>query len=205
GGSGAPPPRSAPTAATPASSTTVAPRVRPKARSPMPIVTAASHAAKRIPGPVTDATAMPAPKAIAGGASGVRWRLTRRSSPAGRLDFRRRVAVDVLGPRRGLRRRVRGEWRLSWRSATPRAARLDLWAGPRGSRPIAGLRSGAGRSRRRRPVELLDLLDEVRVGAAPVADGEAEARGNEQKQQHEELAARVQGHEPTIPLRRPRD
>jgi len=47
------------------------------------------------------------------------------------------------------------------------------------------LRSGDARRRCRRAVDLLEILDDVRVGAAPVADGEAQAGGGEQEQQHE--------------------
>jgi len=67
------------------------------------------------------------------------------------------------------------------------------------------LRSGDARWGRQRAVDLLEILDDVRVGAAPVADGEAQAGGGEQEQQHEQLAAGVEGHGPTIPPRRPRD
>jgi hypothetical protein len=64
-------------------------------------------------------------------------------------------------------------------------------------------RDGDARDRRRRAIEELDLLDDVRVGATPVADGETAARGCEQDEQHEELAACVERHEQTIPSGRP--
>jgi hypothetical protein len=65
-------------------------------------------------------------------------------------------------------------------------------------------RDGDARDRRRRVIEELDLVDDLRVGAAPVADGEPAAGGREQDEQHEELAACIERHEQTIPSGRPR-
>jgi hypothetical protein len=52
---------------------------------------------------------------------------------------------------------------------------------------------------------LLEILDGIRVRAAPVADGETTPAGGDQQKEHEELAARVEGHGSTIPPARRRD
>ena len=80
GASGASPPRSPPTATAPSRSAIAAAIVRRPARSTRQAAMAASHATTKIFGGARDETAMPAPKATAVGARGVRFRLTGRSS-----------------------------------------------------------------------------------------------------------------------------
>ena len=55
------------------------------------------------------------------------------------------------------------------------------------------------------PVEPLEMVGEIRVGASPVPDHEAEPGDGEQDQQHQELASRVGRHGATIPRRHTAD
>jgi hypothetical protein len=61
------------------------------------------------------------------------------------------------------------------------------------------------RARCRRAVELLETVGKIGPGSSPVPDREAEAGDSEQRQEHEDLATRVEAHERTIPRRTERD
>jgi hypothetical protein len=94
--------------------------------------------------------------------------------------------------------------RVTRRTAAPRASRRAVGRGSRGAKASRRLRRGDSRGSRR-PVELLEVLDGVGIRAAPVARGETASGGGDQEKEHEELAARVEGHGSTIPPARRRD
>jgi hypothetical protein len=87
----------------------------------------------------------------------------------------------------------------------PSASGLGLGTAPHGAWATYRLRRRDARGRRQSAVEPLDALDEIRILAAPVANGKPAAGCREEEQQDDELAARIGRHGSTIPPRHPRD
>ena len=130
GGSGTTAPRSPPVATTPSSSATAAASSRPAASNTRQAATATSHATTKTSGIARAEMAIPAPKAAATGASGVRLRLTRRWS-------RRRGASRLCG--RSSRGRARDR-RFARRDLPRHACRRSGGPAPARSRAAGSAR-----------------------------------------------------------------